>query len=111
MDSMFTWNQYAHELDVQISTNWMQVRQKGKPTSFASLGCLPLLPLLQVDLLEHALPEPFDGRIHILGLARLQTHHTPGSPHKQKSSCVAKHALRLAHQDRTLRNWLLPSAA
>jgi len=50
----------------------MQIRQKRKPTSFASLGCLPLLSLLQVDLLEHALPEPFDGGIHILGLACLQ---------------------------------------
>ena len=59
-------------LNVQILANWMLMRQEGKPTSFEGLGCLPLLALLQVDLLEHALPEPFDGRIHILGLACLQ---------------------------------------
>lgn len=76
---------HANELDVhrdsmsrnvRISTDWMQIGHKCRPTSFAGLGCLPLLSLLQVDLLEHALPEPLDGRIHILGLTCLQKTHT-----------------------------------
>ena len=111
MDSMFTWTQCAHGVNVQISTKWMLMRQKGKPTSFASLGCLPLLPLLQVDLLEHALPEPFDGRVHILGLACLQdTPHTRFTTQtREQLSC--KTCLETCAPRQDLANQLLPIAA
>ena len=111
MDSMFTWTQCSPGVNVQISTKWMLMRQKGKPTSFASLGCLPLLPLLQVDLLEHALPEPFDGRVHILGLACLQdTPHTRFTTQtREQLSC--KTCLETCAPRQDLANQLLPIAA
>ena len=111
MDSMFTWSQCSHGVNVQISTNWMLIRQKGKPTSFASLGSLPLLPLLQVDLLEHALPKPFDGRINILGLACLQDtqHNRFTTQTSEQLSC--KTCLETCAPRQDLANLLLPIAA
>jgi len=55
--------------------------------TFLNMLCLNLLMGASTSLAWHA----------------CKTRHTPGSPRKQESSCLAKHALRLAHQDRTLR--------